>query len=279
MRTWRISKFLLALMIAAASPGLAADQVSGSCSIDGKSVSLRFATGGSDANLLDDSKRDTIIALSDDPLKDTYPADLAGLSLKSRKGDITALVLRIDGSDLANVAVFHRSLEGYSILPKGWFNFKQLSPAKGLLKLERREFDKHTYACKLEYSDVTVASPPVESEPTPLPTLPSVPTLSPASESFIDSKSAAALLVTALMNRDERQALELIKLGADPNGRDQSGIPVLNWAVMMCQPAVVQALVKAKADLNYERAPGMTILIEAGACPEAEKILRVAGAR
>jgi len=81
------------------------------------------------------------------------------------------------------------------------------------------------------------------------------------------------------MQRDEHRALEIIKLGVDPNGRDQSGIPVLNWAVMMCQPPVVKALIDAKADLKYERAPGMTILTEAGACPEAARILRSAGAR
>ena len=81
------------------------------------------------------------------------------------------------------------------------------------------------------------------------------------------------------MQRDEHRALEIIKLGVDPNGRDQSGIPVLNWAVMMCQPAAVKALVDAKADLKYERAPGMTILMEAGACPEAARVLRLAGAR
>ena len=81
------------------------------------------------------------------------------------------------------------------------------------------------------------------------------------------------------MQRDERRALEIVKLGVDPNGRDQSGIPVLNWAVMMCQPSIVKALVDAKADLKYERAPGMTILTEAGACPEAANILRAAGAR
>jgi hypothetical protein len=54
---------------------------------------------------------------------------------------------------------------------------------------------------------------------------------------------------------------------------------VLNWAVMMCQPTVVQALVNAKASLTYQRAPGLSILTEAGVCPEAAKILRAAGAK
>ena len=81
------------------------------------------------------------------------------------------------------------------------------------------------------------------------------------------------------MEKDERRALEILKLGADPNGRDQYGTAMLNWAVMMCQPQVVKALVDKKVDLTYQRAPGMTILTEAGACPEAAKILRAAGAK
>ena len=71
----------------------------------------------------------------------------------------------------------------------------------------------------------------------------------------------------------------MIKLGADPNGRDQSGIPVLNWSVAMCMPQVVKALVDRKASLTYQRAPGLTIMAEAGACPEAAKILSAAGAK
>ena len=88
-----------------------------------------------------------------------------------------------------------------------------------------------------------------------------------------------ALLVSAMMQKDEDQALKLVKLGVDPNAKDQYGVPVLNWAVMMCMPRVVQALVDAKADLTYQRAPGFTILQEAGACPEAAKILKAAGAK
>jgi hypothetical protein len=48
---------------------------------------------------------------------------------------------------------------------------------------------------------------------------------------------------------------------------------------MMCTPAVVQALVDRKADLTYQRAPGLTIMQEAGACPAAAKILKAAGAK
>ena len=87
------------------------------------------------------------------------------------------------------------------------------------------------------------------------------------------------MLVKLLMDKDEAGALEVVKLGVDPNGKDQYGMPVLSWAVMMCQPKVVQALVDKKANVNYQRAPGMTVLAEAGACPEAAKILKAAGAK
>ena len=91
--------------------------------------------------------------------------------------------------------------------------------------------------------------------------------------------NATALVVAAIMKKDQDQAIKIIKLGVDPNNKDQYGIPLLNWAVMSCLPRVVQTLVDRGADLTYERAPGMTILTEAGACPEAEKILRTAGAK
>ncbi len=81
------------------------------------------------------------------------------------------------------------------------------------------------------------------------------------------------------MDKDEEQAVNLVELGADPNGRDRYGTPVLDWVVMMRQPSVVKALVDARAGLAYERTPGLTELEEAGACPEAAKILRAAGAR
>jgi ankyrin repeat protein len=103
--------------------------------------------------------------------------------------------------------------------------------------------------------------------------------LPPATTSNLDTKSANELFVAALMNKNEHGALEVIKLGVDPNGKDKYGVPMLNWAVMMCQPKVVQALIDKKADLTYQRAPGMTIMTEAGACPEAAKILKAAGAK
>jgi len=82
-----------------------------------------------------------------------------------------------------------------------------------------------------------------------------------------------------VMSKDVAGALEVIKMGLDPNGKDQYGMPVMSWAVMMCEPKVVQALVDKKANVNYSRAPGLTLLTEAGQCPEAVKILKAAGAK
>jgi ankyrin repeat protein len=87
----------------------------------------------------------------------------------------------------------------------------------------------------------------------------------PATTSNIDRKQATALLVQALMQRDQHRALEIIELGVDPNGRDQSGIPVLNWAVLMCQPPVVKALIDAKADSSTNGCRG---------CPSSPKLAR-----
>jgi hypothetical protein len=55
---------------------------------------------------------------------------------------------------------------------------------------------------------------------------------------------------------------------------------VINWAVLMCQPPVVGALVELKADLRTERLPGMTLLSEArAACPDAVGFLKAGGAQ
>jgi ankyrin repeat protein len=108
---------------------------------------------------------------------------------------------------------------------------------------------------------------------------PPEPKLAPATTSNIDRKTATSMLFAAFTQKNEHQAVELIKLGADPNGRDQYGVPALNWAVMMCMPQAVKELIDRKADLAYQRAPGMTIMAEAGACPEAARILKAAGAK
>ena len=269
----------LASIVRAAEPGKAV----GTFTFDATTVTLAHATEAKVEGLFDSTKQDLLVVLTDKPLGVTAAADDVGLSLRARKGDIAALMLRIDGARLVNVSVFHRGLEGKVILPGAWFDYKASKPGTGTLKLAARDFDGHKYATTVEFAALAapVAKPTPATSPAPAAAAPkpAAEKLAPATTSNIDTKSANALLVQALMNKDERQALEIVKLGVDPNGKDQYGVPMLSWAVMMCQPQVVKALVDKKADLNYQRAPGMTVLAEAGACPEAAKILRAAGAK
>ena len=287
MTTRRLQPCLLSLAIAAllASPLLAGQpgQAAGTATADGTTATLAFAASTTKENLFDESKKDTIVVLTDRALGETAADDEVGLSLRARRGELFVLMLRLDGGKLVNVGVCHKGLSGIALLPGAWFEYKPAraggGTAAGSLKLATREFDGHSYACAVEFVAAAAApARPAAVEEAPALVQPT-PTLPPATTSNLDPKSLTPLLVQAMMQKDEAEALNLIKLGADPNGRDQYGTPVLNWAVMMCQPAVVKALVDAKASLTYERAPGMTIMQEAGACPEAAKILRAAGAR
>ena len=261
---------------AAPEPGKAV----GTFTYDSTVVTLVHATEKKVEGLFDSSKQDLLVVLSDKPLGATAADDDVNLSLRARNGEIAALMLRIDGARLVNVSVFHKGLAGKAILPGAWFDYKAAKPGTGTLKLAAREFDGHKYATAVEFAAAAAApaKPAAAEAPAPAPK-PAAAPLAPATTSNIDRKSANALMVQAMMEKDERRALEILKLGADPNGRDQHGTAMLNWAVMMCQPQVVKALVDKKVDLTYQRAPGMTILAEAGACPEAAKILRAAGAK
>jgi hypothetical protein len=274
----------VAAAAALATPAAAVDpgKASGTFAIDGTTTPLAFAVETRKENLFDDKKKDLVVVLTDKALGEAKPDDEVELSLRARRGELVALALRIDGVRLVNVAVSHKALKGVVVLPGAWFQYTAAKPGTGTLKLAKRDFDGHAYETTVEFAAAPPSAPRQTSAPAPTPkpaATASAPPLAPASTSNVDRKAAVPLLIQALMKRDEHQALEIVKMGVDPNGRDQSGVPVLNWAVMMCQPQVVKALVDAKADLKYERAPGMTILTEAGACPEAAKILRAAGAR
>jgi hypothetical protein len=265
---------------------VAQGKATGTFSFDSTSVPLAHAVQAKVEGLFDSKATDTLVVLTDKPLGGTAPDDDIDLSMRARKGEIGALMLRIDGTNkLVNVSVFHKGLAGKVLLPGAWFTYTAPKPGTGSLKLASREFDGKKYAASVEFAAAAAATPkpapapePVAA-PAPKPAPKPAEKLPPATTSNIDTKSATALLVQAMMDKDERRALEIIKLGADPNGRDQYGVPVLNWAIMMCQPQVVKALVDKKADLTYQRAPGMTPMMEAGACPEAAKILKAAGAK
>jgi hypothetical protein len=280
-----LTTLIVTLAVLAARPLLAgqAGQATGTASADTTTATMSFAVTTTIENLFDDSKKDTLVVITDRALGDTAADDEIGLSMRARKGELFVLALRLDGTKLVNVTVSHKGLSGVEKLPGAWFEYTPVKAGAGTvagsLKLAKRDADGHSYACSVQF----VAAPAPKHGQADAPVAPvavaPTPTLPPATTSNLDPKSLTPLLVAAMMQKDEAQALKLVKLGADPNGRDQYGTPVLNWAVMMCQPAVVKALVDAKASLTYQRAPGMTILQEAGACPEAAKILRAAGAR
>ena len=278
--TWVLTTCFGALVVAAPTLALEPGKAVGTFTRDATKVTLSVAVEKQVENLFDEKKRDALVVLTDKDLGATAPDDDIELSLRARTGEITALVLRIAAGKLVNVSLYYEGLGGKVLLPGAWFQYAGTARGTGSLKLAPRAFDDHTYACAVEFSPAAaraVVAAPVE----PVRTAPQQPEEKPvpATASNIDVKSATALLIQAMMLKDEHQALELIRLGADPNGRDQYGVPVLNWAVMMCQPKIVKALVDKKADLTYQRAPGMSILTEAGACPEAAAILRAAGTR
>jgi hypothetical protein len=262
-----------------------AGKAAGTFTVNATAVTLAHAASKKVEGLFDSTKQDLLVVLTDKPLDSISPDDDIGLSMAARKGEITGLVLRIDGNRLVNVAVFHKGLNGKTVLPGAWFQYAAATPGTGTLSLAARETDGVRYACRVEFAATAAPSAPPAAAATPAApakkaeSAPSAVKLPPSTTSNIDPKTATSLLVSAFMQKNERQAVELIKLGADPNGRDQYGTPVLNWAVMMCMPQAVQALVDRKADLKYQRAPGMTIMTEAGACPEAAKILKAAGAK
>jgi hypothetical protein len=101
------------------------------------------------------------------------------------------------------------------------------------------------------------------------------------SKTDADRQKASQLLIEAIQEGDESRAMAIVPLGIDPNARDpKMNIALINWAVLMCQPPVVNALVDLKADLSHERLPGMTLLAEArAACPEAVGYLKAGGAK
>jgi hypothetical protein len=252
-------------------------KVSGAVTIDGTATSLTHAIRTTRPNPFNDFFNDTVVMLSDRALTAEEAADDAALYARAAKGDLLTVAVRFDArpkrGQLFNVAFNHRGLAETALLPDVWFKYTFTGGA-GTLKLETREFSGRTYAADLEFS-VPI---PVETAAADAPKTAGLP---PPSKTDADRARATALLIDALQEGDEARALEIIKLGIDPNGRDEKqGIPVINWAVLMCQPPVVGALVELKADLRTERLPGMTLLSEArAACPDAVGFLKAGGAQ
>ena len=281
---WSVSvafAFLLAPSLFAAEPG----QASGTVTIDGKATTLAFAYSHPEEDLYDSSKQDTDVVLLDRDAEAAVILSDWELAQAAKSG-VVSLVLRFDGTKVLNARLNAPGLDGTSVLPGQWFTYRPAPAAAGqtagAVTLAAHDANGHTVAGTFEFNAAPVAAPaePAEAEPAVEPepeTPPAEPP--PATTSTIAADSLTPLMVRAMMEKNEDEVIKLLKLGANPNARDEYGTPMLNWAVMMCLPQAVQALVDAKADLAYERAPGFTILMEAGACPEADKILRAAGAK
>ena len=252
-------------------------KVTGTITIDTNSITLSHAIRTTRPNPFNDFFNDTVVVLSDRALSSEEAADDAGLYARAARGELVTVAVRFDGrpkrGQLFNVALNHKGLAETALMPDVWFKYTFKGGA-GTLKLDSQEFSGRTYAADLEFSvpmpvqTTTTADAPTGSLP-------------PPSKSDADRARATALLIDALQDGDETRSLEIIKLGIDPNGRDEKhGIPVINWAVLMCQPPVVGALVELKADLRHERLPGMTLLAEArAACPDAVGFLKAGGAQ
>lgn len=272
---------LAAVALAAAALTIEPGKASGSITIDGTAVPLTYAIRTTKPNAFDDTAVDTVVILSDRPLTKVDTVDEPALYARGLKGELAVVALRFDErrgrTRLFNVTVAHKSLSEQALLPDVWFD-STFKGGVGALKMARRDFNGHTYETNLEYAVIVPAETTVAATPPPAPAGGALP---PPSRTEADRKAASALLIAALQEGDEARSLAIIKLGIDPNATDEKmKIPVINWAVVMCQASVVKELAELKADTTHERIPGMTLLAEAvAACPEAVPYLKAAGAK
>ncbi len=253
------------------------DKASGTITIDGKPTSLTHVVRTTKPNPFDEQVRDTVIVLSNRPLTAPEAADEAALLARAERGEIVTMAVRYDSRPgrwkLFNVSVAHQGLDEMTLLPDVVFEHTFTSGA-GTLTMAARKFRGHTYASAVAFAVVM----PVETAVS-APTAPAG--LPPPSRTEADRKAASGLLIQALQEGDERRALGIVRLGIDPNVRDaKMNIPLINWAVLMCQPPIVKALAELKVDVTHQRLPGMTLLAEAeAACPDAVPFLKAAGAK
>ena len=277
-RSWLIATVIAACagtsIVVANEPGKA----KGSITVDGTTTALSHAIRTTRPNVFNDFFSDTLVVLSNVPLTPEEAASDAALFARAQRDGLVTVAIRFDGrpkrGQLFHIAINHRGLHETALLPDVWFKHTFKAGA-GTLQMAPREFSGRTYAVDVEFAvvmpvETTAADAPSGSLPLP-----------PPSKTAADRTKATALLIEALQEGDEARSLEIVKLGVDPNGRDQKmGIALINWAVLMCQPPVVAALVELKADLTHERLPGMTLLSEArAACPDAVAYLKAGGAK
>lgn len=273
---------ILALMISSSAYGQSGT-ASGTVTIDGIATTLAHAVFTTRTNVFDEVTPDPVIVISNEPLTVPEAADDATLAVKSQSGGLVTIAVRFDGRPgrglpLFNVVLRYKGMPEPVLLPDVYFKVTFRDGA-GTVLMPPREFAGHRYAAKLEYvvkipKEVTEALA-AKAAPTAGFTLPA------PSKTAADRRAAGALLIDVLQEGDEAKALAVLALGVDPNVSDEKmKIPLINWALLMCQPLVVKGLVELKADLTHERLPGMTLLVEAvAACPDAVPFLKAGGAK
>lgn len=251
---------------------------SGSVTIDGATTQLTHVIKTERKNPFNNFFSDPVIILSNKPLTEAEAADDGALLKRAQTGELVTVHVRFDGrpkrGQLFNIGINHQGLSETALLPDVWTKYT-FKAGSGSMTLPEHELAGRMYAAHVEF---TVPMPPAPTEESTAATIRELPS---PSKTDADREKAAQLLIEALQEGDEARALAIIPLGIDPNARDpKMGIALINWAVLMCQPPVVNALVELKADLNHERLPGMTLLAEArAACPEAVGYLRAGGAK
>jgi hypothetical protein len=251
---------------------------SGTLTINGTTTQLTHAIKTTRKNLFNDFFSDTVVILSDKPLTQKEADDDAALVARAQKGDVVTVAVRFDGrpkrGQLFNVGINHQGLAETALLPDVWVKYTFKGGA-GTLQMQPHALASRTYAADLQFS---VPMPAETADDTKAESTKGLP---PPSKTDADRRRASQLLIEALQEGDETRALAIVALGVEPNATDpKMQIALINWAVLMCQPMVVSALVDLKADLNHERLPGMTLLAEArAACPEAVGYLKAGGAK
>ena len=251
---------------------------SGTLTINGTTTQLTHAIKTTRKNAFNDFFSDTVVILSDKPLTQQEADDDAALLARAQKGEVVTVAIRFDGrpkrGQLFNIGFNHQGLEETALLPDVWVKYSFKGGA-GTMQMQPHALAARTYAADLQFSVAMPAEPADDTKAESTKGLP------PPSKTDADRARASQLLINALQDGDEARALAIVALGVDPNATDpKMQIALINWAVLMCQPMVVSALVDLKADLNHERLPGMTLLAEArAACPEAVGYLKAGGAK
>ena len=260
------------------------DGASGQFKVGEVAVSLTHALAFETEGLMDETKQDVVVVLSDR----AWPEDLAfdddmALQQLAASGELEAARIRL-AEPGGNVTVFSSHHQGQVILPwrmydVTWERIGESGVSGKLIFKEPADFDGTTWHLDAIFQ-ATIREQAVADEDEGL--VPGYETPKPVDVPVVESKNLVDFnkaLIDALMNMKPEAALASIKAGADVNKPDKDGLAPLNWAILMCQVDVVKALIDAGADVNYERAPTLTVLQEAMACPDAVPLLEAAGAK